>query len=143
MSLGAMRYGIPVGVMFNQLLEMAGVNRSDVLVINRVRCKPPRNRIADFPEAVTNCDQWNVAELTAYDPGMVVLLGATTINTVFGLKAKVSHLRGVFRSTGEKFEWGKRVWTATFDPAAAARTPELALNIANDIKLALEVWRAQ
>lgn len=138
---GSARYGIPAGVLFEQALGMAGLDRGDVLVLNRVRCKPPRNRIGDYPEATANCDQWNVAELEAYNPGVVVLLGGSTVSGVFGAKAKVTHLRGVFRSTGDEFPWGKRVWTATFDPSAAGHQPELLLEIVDDIKQAVEVWK--
>lgn len=140
---GAQRYGIPAGVLFNQALTLAGVKREDVLVLNRVRCKPPRGRIADFPEATVNCDQWNIAELTEYDPGMVILLGGSTLNAVFGAKAKVTGSRGVFRSTGDEFVWGKRVWTATYDPLAAGREPALLLDIADDIKKAVEVFNTR
>ena len=141
MAVGAARYGIPVGVLFNQALEMAGISRSDVLVMNRVRCKPPRNRVGDFPEATVNCDPWNVAELAKHAPALVVLLGGTTVTGVFGAKAKVTQMRGVFRSTSDKHVWGKRLWTATFDPAAAGRAPELLLEIADDMKRALAVWK--
>lgn len=133
---GAQRYGVPAGVLFNQALGMAGLQRDDVLVINKVRCKPPRSRIGDFPEAAVNCDQWNIAELEAYDPGVVVLLGATTLSAVFGAKAKVSQSRRVFRATSPEFVWGQRLWTASFDPAAASSEPLLLLEIADDIKLA-------
>lgn len=138
---GAQRYGIPSGVLFNQILGMAGLNRDSVLVLNRVRCKPPRSRVGDYPEATANCDQWNVAELAEYDPGLVVLLGSTTLNSVFGAKAKVKDLRRTFRATGEQFVWGKRLWTATYDPAAAGKEPLLALEIAKDFRQAAEMWR--
>lgn len=129
------------GVMLNQAFEMAGVERDTVLLMNRVRCKPPRNRIQDYPEAIANCEPWNVAELEAYDPGLVVLMGNVSMKTVFGAQAKISAMRGTFRSTGPEFDWGARVWTATFDPVAAAQTPALLIDIANDIRQAVEVWK--
>ena len=141
MTAGAARYGIPAGVLFNQALGLAGISRDDVLVMNRVRCKAPRNRVGDFPEATVNCDQWNVAEFAEHAPRLVVLLGGTTVTGVFGAKAKVTQMRGVFRSTSDKHGWGARLWTATFDPAAAGRAPELLLEIADDIRKALRVWK--
>lgn len=135
-------YGrITGGILFNQALEMAGVERDTVLLMNRTRCKPPRNRIQDYPEAVANCEPWNVAEFEAYDPGLVVLMGNAAINLVFGAKGKITSTRGTFRSTSADFDWGARVWTATFDPVAASQNPGLLADIASDIRQAVEVWQ--
>lgn len=106
------------GRLLNQLLAEAGLDRDEVLVLNRVRCRPPRNNLASFPEAVHQCDMWTKAELEAYDPAVVVLMGATSTKAIFGAGATVGELRGQSRRTGADFDYGSRVWVPTYHPAS-------------------------
>lgn len=124
------------GQLLEEALEQIGLMRSDVLILNRVRCRPPRNRLQDFPEAILNCDAWTVRELMAYDPKVVVLMGKTALQAVFGKTAAVGETRGMVRQTGEGFEWGARTWVGGYHPAAALRNPELRPFIVADLALA-------
>lgn len=116
--------GLPLvgraGQLFNKLLHEAGLNRWDLLLMNRVRCRPPANQLKNHPDAVKACDDWSKAELEFYDPKVVVLMGATAIEKVFG-KGTVGELRGTVRTTGPDFEWGARTWVATYHPAGLLR----------------------
>lgn len=127
------------GRMFESALEMAGLDRGDILVMCRVRCQPPRNRIADYPEAFANCEQWNVAEMEAYDPAVVVLLGSWAMKPVFGAQARMGETRGWKRRTGEKFQWGGRTWLATWSPRQVVMDRDLLPQMAADFAAAREV----
>lgn len=125
------------GAIFDELLAEVGLERADVLVLSRIRCAPPRGQFNNFPEAFANCERHTVAELTAYDPGVVVLMGARTVPPVYGAKAKVTLIRGTRRATGEKFTWGARVWIPTYSPLAAVQDADVRLLIADDFRLAV------
>ena len=128
------------GKLTDQLLKAAGLGREQVLLLNRIRCRPPGNRIKDWPEAIANCDPWTAQELRMYNPSVVVLLGATAISSVFGAKALVTQTRGSFLAKDDRHEWGQRVYGASFHPAAGLRTGgitgEVCLTIIADIKAA-------
>lgn len=129
------------GVIFDRLLERAGIDREELLVGNRVRCRPPRNRMGDYPEALTNCEPWNTLEFTVYDPAVVVVLGRYAMEPVYGANPKVGELRGTWRATGEKFGWGARLWFATYHPAAVLRNTDLFESVAEDFRQAAEAWK--
>ena len=106
------------GKLLDQLLAEVGMNREDVLILNRVRCRPPRNNLASFPEAIHQCDVWTHAELDTYDPAVIVLMGGTALKTIFGASATVGDYRGQPRRSGTDFDYGSRVWVATYHPAS-------------------------
>lgn len=121
------------GQLMDQLLDIAGVPRKDVLVLNRIRCRPPRNRIDDYPDAVSQCDPWVIAELAAYNPSIIILSGNTALKSVFGANASITSSRGIVRSTSAEFAYGARVWVPTFHPSYALRNGGLQSSIAQDI----------
>lgn len=134
------------GRLLNQLLDEAGLSRRDVMILNRVRCRPPRNNLASFPEAVHQCDIWTRAELDAYNPTVVVLTGATSLKAVFGAGATVGEYRGQPRKTGVDFEYGSRVWIPTYHPASTFYGNRGRANrplIVADLMLAKEMLRLE
>lgn len=130
------------GQMFNEMLGQAGIDRRTLVIMNRVRCRPPDNKLANAPEAIPNCNHWTQEELSAYDPSVVVVMGGTALTAVFGAKAKVGMTRGRTRTTGVTSEYGARVWIATYHPAAIARPTgrhNLPL-VVGDLRRAQELW---
>ena len=131
------------GKLFTEVLRAAGVVREEVLVTNTVRCRPPRNKIANWPDAPDKCRRWTVEELSTYNPRVVVLVGASAAKLVFGKNAKMQDIRGVFRQTSPDFEYGARIWTATWHPAAALHAPDkraiILQQMVDDIKSAKEL----
>jgi DNA polymerase len=107
------------GDLFTELVYAAGLEREELFLTNTVRCRPPGNRIKDYPEAVFACGSWTAAELFEYDPSVVVLMGVTAIQSVFGGEAKVGKTRGTFRALPEKHPWGMRACICTYHPTAA------------------------
>ena len=109
------------GQLFDRLLISAGLDRKNLLLMNRVRCRPTNNSLKAHPDALGKCDPWTVAELELYNPKVVVLMGATAMENVFGTKVKVGPNRGVVRKTGPEFEYGERTWIGTYHPASLLR----------------------
>lgn len=128
------------GQVFNDLLREAGIDREDVLVLNRVRCHPLRNRIDDFPEALTNCDPWNALEMATYEPAVVVLMGARALEPIFGAKPNVGREQGTWRHP-RKHEWGERSYLATYHAAAVLRNQELFPAVSADFERANRRWK--
>lgn len=131
------------GKVFDQLLADAGVGREDLLIMNRVRCHPPRNRLGDHPYALTACDPWTRAELKVYNPGVVIVAGKTALSMVFPGNPRVGDIHGVARATGEEFDYGARVWLATYHPAAIARrySQELYDKVLADVEEGVRQWQ--
>ena len=133
----------PAGRIFSRLLKDAGVRREEVLIMNRVRCRPPNNDLKSHPAALENCDHWTKEEFKAYDPAVVVAMGATIIQVLYGSNAKVGETRGKLRSTGPDFVYGERLWVPTYHPASLLpiRRPENYPLVLGDFKLAVEELR--
>ena len=133
----------PSGAVFNRILEDAGLQRSDVLIMNRVRCRPPDNRVPGANE-IAACDPWTHKEIEAYNPLVLVTMGATAMSLAFpGMS--VSKNQGVSRFTSEDFSYGSRLWVCTFHPAAALphRRPELYDVIVEDVIYANQMAKAR
>ena len=136
------------GALFDSLAAEAGLSREDIVVLGAVRCRPPNNRLRDYPEAVANCAVWTKAELDLYQPKVMVLMGSEAIKTGFGADATVARSRGQFLATPAKHPWGWRTATAAYNPAAAAfaggADSEIGRQIVSDLvgaKRALELLR--
>lgn len=130
------------GNLLNSLLARAGLSRAEVVILNRVRCQPVRNRIQSEwgQAALVACDDWTQQELAYYNPSVVVLMGATAMELLFGSKPKVTKTRGMYTTTNESNPYGARTWVATAHPAAIFRDRAWERLIVQDLKLVKELW---
>lgn len=128
----------PAGSIFNELLAEAGIRREELILMNRVRCRPPGNKLSAVPEAVGNCDHWMQEELMAYDPAVVVVMGGTALQAIFGATAKVGATRGQCRTTNG------RTYLATYHPASLLpyRGPQNIPLVVGDLRRAMEIRKA-
>ena len=96
----------PSGRLLDSVLAEVGVDRSAAYVTNAVkyfRFKSTANgkrRIHEKPAArhVTACEPWLSAELRAVRPRLVVAMGATAAQALFGSKFRVTKQRGELHS---------------------------------------------
>ncbi|MGZ3441709.1 MAG: UdgX family uracil-DNA binding protein [Polyangia bacterium] len=90
----------PAGKLLDQALVAAGIDRGDVYVTNVVKhfkWEPRgKRRIHQKPTAreIAACRPWLDAELAAVRPQVLVALGATAAQALFGRSFKVTRLRG-------------------------------------------------
>jgi uracil-DNA glycosylase len=90
----------PAGKLLRELLEQAGISDERIYVTNAVKhfkWKPRgTRRIHDKPNwsEVRACGHWLELELEAVRPSIVVCLGATAAQSLFGRSARVGALRG-------------------------------------------------
>jgi uracil-DNA glycosylase len=90
----------PAGTLLRELLEEAEIAEDDVYLTNAVKhfkWRPVgKRRIHDKPNAseIRACGHWLELELAAVAPELVVCLGATAAQALFGRSARVGELRG-------------------------------------------------
>ena len=115
----------PAGKIMDRALEEAGIDRSKVYVTNVVKhfkWEPRRKRrIHQKPNAreIAACRPWLEAELRLVKPKLVVVLGATAAQAIFGPSFRVTRERGKVLSS----KFAPRV-LATVHPSSLLRQPD-------------------
>jgi DNA polymerase len=102
------------GALLDQLLDEAGLDRSEAAVLNVVKCRPPGNRTPKATE-VARCSGWLTRQLELLDPPVVVALGLSAAKWFLGPRTVLAVARGRAHDIG-----GRAVW-ATYHPSAAIR----------------------
>ena len=91
----------PAGQVFDEALELAGIDRSLTYVTNAVKhfkwTPRGKRRIHQKPNAaeLAACRPWLDAELEAVQPKVLVALGATAAQALLGRRFRVTKQRGV------------------------------------------------
>jgi DNA polymerase len=115
----------PAGKMLDRALEEAGIDRSRVYVTNTVKhfkWEPRRKRrIHKKPNSreIAACRPWLEAELRVVKPGLLVCLGATAAQAIFGPAFRVTRDRGKILES----ELASKV-LATVHPSSLLRQPD-------------------
>src|SRR5688572_6286631 len=115
----------PAGTVLDKALAEAGIPRSEVYVTNAVKhfkWEPRgKRRIHKKPRVseITACRPWLEAELQAVKPVVVVCLGATAAQSVFGPQFKLMQQRGTVLPS----PLADRV-VATVHPSSVLRAPD-------------------
>ncbi|MDX8403513.1 MAG: uracil-DNA glycosylase [Mariprofundaceae bacterium] len=81
------------GQLLDRMLTSLGMDRSQVYIMNTVKCRPPNNRDPK-PEEVEACGKWFDAQLKALSPKLICLLGRVAAQTVLETDAPLSVMRG-------------------------------------------------
>jgi DNA polymerase len=125
----------PAGRMLDKAMAEAGLVREETYVTNAVKhfrwkaTGTGKRRLHQKPDAshVNACRPWLAAEIAAIRPSVVVLLGATAAQAVFGSGFRLTQHRG------ERLEWpedgpisapGVDTVVATIHPSAVLRAGE-------------------
>ena len=112
------------GHLLDEALAESGIDRRDVYVTNAVKHFKwePRGqrRLHKKPSAreIAACRPWWEAEIRVVKPRVVVCLGATAAQELFGSAFRITQQRGHFLPT----EWCP-LTIATYHPAAILRAP--------------------
>jgi len=115
----------PAGKILDRALEEAGINRDEVYVTNAVKhfkWEPRgKRRIHQKPSSrdIAACRPWLEAELRLVEPKLVVCLGSTAGQTVFGPSFRVTKERGKVLSS----RLAPKV-VATVHPSSLLRQPD-------------------
>lgn len=115
----------PAGKMLDRALEEAGIDRSEVYVTNTVKhfkWEPRgKRRLHKKPNSreIAACRPWLETELRLVRPGLLVCLGATAAQAIFGPAFRVTRDRGKVL----KSEIAPKV-LATVHPSSLLRQPD-------------------
>jgi uracil-DNA glycosylase family protein len=115
----------PAGKLLRKVLEQVGIDPKDVYYTNAIKhfkFEPRgKRRIHQKPRTseINACRPWLEAEIGQIHPALVVCLGASAAQAVFGKHITISRLRGNIVST----ELAPRVYV-TIHPSAILRAPD-------------------
>lgn len=126
------------GQFLDQLLQAAGLKRTDVWIGNVVKCRPPGNR-DPLPEELAACDAYLERQIEIIAPKIIITLGRFSMNK-FLPEAKISLVHGQMRRVGNRFI------IPMYHPAAALHQPKWKPQILADfgkLPALLEVARAE
>lgn len=84
------------GQILNRIITRMGLKREDVYICNVLKCHPPGNRNPEPPE-IEQCGPFMLRQVKAIAPEVVVALGTFAAQTLLGVKAPISKLRGHFQ----------------------------------------------
>lgn len=115
--------GVPfvgrAGQLLTKIIESAGFDRQhDTYICNVVKCRPPGNRAPTEVE-MASCFPYLKAQIELIQPKVIVLVGATALKGVLGLKTPISKIRGQWMDTS--YAGAKAM--AIFHPSYLLRNP--------------------
>ena len=117
----------PAGRLLERAMDHAGIERGDVYLTNVVKhfkWKPAgKRRLHQKPSAREQaaCEPWLRSEIILVQPQVMVCLGSTAAQSVFGKDFRVTQSRGQWFET----EFAPRT-IATWHPSAVLRAPDAA-----------------
>jgi len=115
------------GKYLDELLQNAGLKRSEVFIANVVKCRPPGNR-DPLPEELAACSEFLDRQIQAIHPLAIITLGRYSMAR-FIPNVKISAIHGQARWIGELLV------VPMFHPAAALHQPALKTSVEHDFSL--------
>ena len=110
--------GVPfvgaAGQLLDKLLGEVGLDRTQVAIVNVVKCRPPGNRDPQ-PDEIDACKPYLDAQIQHMKPKVIVTLG--NFATRFILEEQI----GITKARGQRYERRDAIVIPTFHPAAALR----------------------
>lgn len=118
------RCGLPFvgrsGQLLDRLLREAGLDQErDLYIVNGIKCRPPDNR-RPTPAELAACRPWLEQQIALVDPALILLVGASALQTVLGVKGGITRLRGQWL-TGEGALLAGRFLMPLFHPSYLLR----------------------
>ena len=81
------------GMLLNKMLKAININRKNIYITNVVNFRPPNNRKPESDE-ITKYSNFLRNHISIIDPKILVLMGSTAMESLFGSKIKISKERG-------------------------------------------------
>ena len=119
------------GQLLDRMIEAMGLGRDEVYVCNIVKCRPPENRKPE-PDEMASCMPYLREQLELIGPEVIVALGATAVQGLFGTSEGITRLRGRWKLYG-----GRVPVMPTFHPAYLLRSPGAKREVWEDLQAVL------
>ncbi len=84
------------GQLLNKMLGAINIKREKVYITNVVNYRPPNNRKPD-PTEINRYSEFLKKHISIIDPKILVLMGSTAMESLFGYKIKISKERGLWK----------------------------------------------
>ena len=82
------------GKLLDQILESVDIDSNkDSYVSNIVKCRPPENRKPSIEE-MEACEPWLKEQIRLINPKIILLVGATAVESILGTKEGITKIRG-------------------------------------------------
>jgi len=86
------------GQLLDRMLASVDLDRDrDVYLCNVIKCRPPDNR-RPTPVEIAACRPFLLRQIELVDPALILLLGATALEAVLGIRGGITRLRGQWRA---------------------------------------------
>tara|TARA_Y100000590_G_scaffold467236_1_gene645498 strand:- start:2778 stop:3482 length:705 start_codon:yes stop_codon:yes gene_type:complete len=85
------------GMLLNKMLNAININREKVYITNVVNYRPPNNRKPE-PAEIIRYANFLRKHISIIDPKILILMGSTAMESLFGTKIKISKERGVWKN---------------------------------------------
>ena len=113
--------------MLTRIIEACTLTRSDVYILNVLKCRPPGNR-NPLPDEVGNCRGYLNRQLALIRPEFICCLGTIAAQTLLQTDTPISRLRGKF------FDYQGIAVACTYHPAYLLRNPAAKKDVWEDMK---------
>jgi len=109
------------GMLLNKMLNAINIDRNKVYITNVVNYRPPNNRKPE-PAEIIRYSNFLREHISIIDPKILILMGSSAMEALFGSKIKISKERGAWK---EVIVNQKTYLTIiTFHPAYLLRQPD-------------------
>ena len=102
-------------------LKAININRQDIYITNVVNYRPPNNRKPE-PAEITRYSEYLRKHISIINPKILILMGSTAMESLFGSKIKISKERGNWKDVIINNK--SYLTMITFHPAYLLRQPE-------------------
>ena len=109
------------GILLNKMLNAINIKREDVYITNVVNYRPPNNRKPEISE-INRYSVFLREHISIINPKILILMGSTAMEAIFGQKLKISKERGKWKETIINQKTFLSI--LTFHPAYLLRQPD-------------------
>ena len=128
--------GIPfvgeAGQLLTKMINAMQFTRSDVYITNIVKCRPPKNRNPEQPEAEA-CMEFLKQQIRIISPKVIVTLGAVPLLYLMNQK-------GITRARGHWLDYQGIKVMPTFHPAYLLRNPGAKKDVWSDLQQVMQLF---
>ena len=109
------------GILLNKMLNAIKIKRENIYITNVVNYRPPNNRKPEISE-INRYSVFLREHISIINPKILILMGSTAMEAIFGQKLKISKERGKWKET--IINQKTFLTILTFHPAYLLRQPD-------------------
>ena len=109
------------GILLNRMLEAINIRRGKIYITNVVNYRPPNNRKPE-PSEINRYSVFLREHINIIDPKILILMGSTAMEALFGQTLKISKERGKWKELIVNQKTYQTI--LTFHPAYLLRQPD-------------------